>query len=64
MALSEKKKNKMKLAKRREEVNARSLNGKGYFMDGSVEPFAKRYLESGDPKDLERLPDYRKFRSS
>lgn len=63
MPLSEKKKNKMKLAKRREEVNARSLNGKGYFMDGSIEPFAAKYIETGNPQYLNLLPDYRKFRS-
>lgn len=63
MSLSEKKKNKMKRTKRVSEVNARSLNGKGYFMDASIELFAKRYIETGNPEDLERLPDYRKFRS-
>lgn len=62
MPLSKKKQEKVEFDRRQKEVNQRSLNGKGYFMDAGVEGDVKRYLDSGLQSDLDKLPDYRKIR--
>lgn len=64
MPLSQKKRQKMEIARRHEEVNVRSLNGKGYFMDAYDDSNARKYLETGDPAILARLPDYREIRKA
>lgn len=56
MSLSKKKLEQLELRKRRDKVNARSLDGKGYFMDANWESQARKYVETGDPKFLEGLP--------
>jgi hypothetical protein len=58
MPLSKKKQAAMELAERRRKVNARSLDGKGYFMDAGDESDVRRYLETGDETILNQLPDY------
>lgn len=58
MPLSEKKQKKLELKARQELINNRSLDGKGYFMDTNAEIDARKYLETGDEKYLEYLPDY------
>lgn len=58
MPLSEKKQKKLELKARQELINNRSLDGKGYFMDTNAEIDAGKYLETGDEKYLEYLPDY------
>ena len=58
MPLSQRKKARMIQAERQRKVNARSLNGKGYFMDAGDEDLARRYLATGDENLLNKLPDY------
>lgn len=62
MPLSKKKRTSMELADRVRKVNARSLNGKGYFMDHGHEMTAQKYIETGDQTLLDSLPDYPKQR--
>lgn len=56
MPMSKAKQDKIARRKRVAEVNARSLNGKGYFMDANWRLYADRYVETGDPKYLALLP--------
>lgn len=56
MALSKTKADKIAKQKRQDEVNARSLDGKGYFMDANWQASAKLYVETGDEKHLTYLP--------
>lgn len=63
MALSKTKRDKIERARRQAEVNRRSLNGKGYFMDANWEAVAKLYVETGDESLLARLPLPRKERN-
>lgn len=58
MPLSKKKQEKATLAKRREIINKRSLDGKGYFMDANWESYARQFLETGDENLLAHIPDF------
>lgn len=62
MALSKVKQARMALKERRKKVNARSLNGRGYFMDANHDATAREYIETGDESLLNDLPDYSKRR--
>lgn len=62
MTLSKTKAESIARKRRRYLVNQRSLDGKGYFMDSANERDASAYVETGDPKLLNNLPDYRKNR--
>ena len=57
--LSQSKRDKIERARRIREVNARSLDGKGYFMDTGWERNAQKYIETGDERYLEHLPPRR-----
>lgn len=56
MALSKTKQAHLARLERVIEVNRRSLNGLGYFMDANWAAAARSYLETGDPKYLNLLP--------
>lgn len=58
MPFSQKKQERADLKRRRQLVNVRSLNGKGYFMDAGADADAQLYIETGDERYLERLPNY------
>ena len=62
MSLSNKKTNKIEMKRRASLINSRSLDGKGYFMDASVEATVSLYLETGNPDLLKNIPDYRKIK--
>lgn len=57
--LSQKKMQKLELEGRRREVNRRSLNGKGLFMEANWDSAAAAYVRTGDKQYLERLPQPR-----
>ncbi len=56
MPLSKKKQDQLELQKRRDEINSRSLDGKGLFMEANWERQAREYMKTGDRKFLEGLP--------
>lgn len=57
--LSQSKRDKIERARRIREVNARSLDGEGYFMDAGWEHSAQKYVDTGDERYLENLPPRR-----
>jgi hypothetical protein len=60
MAISKAKKEKIARDKRVKEMDERSLNGKGYWMDANHEVYARLYIDEGDKAYLDALPDYRR----
>lgn len=62
MPLSAAKQEKIARFFRVREVWARSLDGRGHFLDANHDAAARRYVDSGDPADLESLPNYPEMR--
>lgn len=64
MPLSQKKQARLEAQRRQKEINVRSLDGKGYFMDAGVEAYVRIYMRNGDPEILKQIPDYREIRKT